>query len=66
LEIVVNGSKRLVASGVTLLTLLRELPVDPGLVAVERNGELVERTDFANVALQAGDRLEVVRFVGGG
>jgi sulfur carrier protein len=34
--------------------------------AVERNGEVVRRADWARTALDPGDRLEVVRLVGGG
>jgi thiamine biosynthesis protein ThiS len=35
-------------------------------VAVEHNGEIVPRTVWAETTLNAGDRLEVVHFVGGG
>jgi hypothetical protein len=35
-------------------------------VAVEHNGEIVPRAVWAKTTLNAGDRLEVVHFVGGG
>lgn len=35
-------------------------------IAVERNGEIIPRTDYAEVILADGDTLEVVQFVGGG
>jgi thiamine biosynthesis protein ThiS len=35
-------------------------------VAVERNGKIVSSERFGETALEAGDRLEVVHFVGGG
>lgn len=35
-------------------------------VAVEHNGAILKREDFSATALSDGDRLEVVRFVGGG
>lgn len=36
------------------------------LVAVERNGQIVPRSEFGAVVLQDGDELEIVSFVGGG
>ena len=35
-------------------------------VAVEHNGAILRREDFSTTALSDGDKLEVVRFVGGG
>lgn len=36
------------------------------LVAVERNGQIVPRTEFGAAVLTDGDELEIVSFVGGG
>jgi len=35
-------------------------------LAIERNGEIVSKSTFAEVALQDGDKLEIVGAVGGG
>lgn len=35
-------------------------------VAVEHNGAILKREDFSTTVLSDGDKLEVVRFVGGG
>lgn len=35
-------------------------------VAVEHNGAILKRENFSTTALSNGDKLEVVRFVGGG
>ncbi|MGH9615226.1 MAG: sulfur carrier protein ThiS [Acidobacteriaceae bacterium] len=35
-------------------------------VAIERNGNIVPRANWPQVALENGDKLEVVQFVGGG
>jgi thiamine biosynthesis protein ThiS len=40
--------------------------LDPDVVVVERNGEIVPRSRFGELRLVANDRLEVVHFVGGG
>jgi sulfur carrier protein len=66
LAITLNGERRTVAPGATLLDLLAELGLDPRAVAVERNGEVLPRARIPEVSLAAGDRLEVVRFVQGG
>lgn len=66
MRITLNGSPREVEEGRTLPALLAELGAAAEHVAVERNGEILERTELAGVVLRAGDRLEIVRFVGGG
>lgn len=65
-DVVINGETRAIASGSSLADLLRELALDPRTVAVERNLEIVPRSEYAACVLEAGDRLEVVTFVGGG
>ena len=36
------------------------------LIAVERNGSIVKRSDYDKTVLQDGDTVEIVQFVGGG
>jgi len=64
--VVVNGEPRPVDAGTTLGALLVSLGVQPATVVVERNGQIVARDAFGRTVLAEGDRLEVVRFVGGG
>jgi thiamine biosynthesis protein ThiS len=66
MRIRLNGVDLDVEDGITLPALLERLTADPRHVGVERNGEVVERGRFGEVVLQATDRVEVVRFVGGG
>ncbi|WP_025321736.1 sulfur carrier protein ThiS [Deferrisoma camini] len=66
MTVVVNGEPRPVDAGTTLGALLVSLGVRPATVVVERNGEVVPRDAFDRTVLAEGDRLEVVRFVGGG
>lgn len=65
-DIVLNGEPRSIAAGTSILALLGELGLDPRQVAVEKNLEIVPRADYATTRLVAGDKLEVVTFVGGG
>jgi thiamine biosynthesis protein ThiS len=62
----INGEEREVAVGTTVAVLLRSLGYEPRTVAVERNGAILARSAFEGTALEAGDRLEIVRFVQGG
>ena len=64
--IIVNGSCLEVDSGFTLLALLDHMGKPSAHVAVEHNGEVLERSCFADVRLGDKDRLEIVHFVGGG
>ncbi len=65
-EIRVNGEARRVASGASVSEMLATLGLDPAKVAVERNREIVARSQLGQVHVQDGDRFEIVHFVGGG
>ena len=62
----VNGELMQVAAGLTLAQLIGQLELDTRKVAVERNLEIVPRSAYATTGLEAGDRLEIVHFIGGG
>jgi thiamine biosynthesis protein ThiS len=67
IALTVNGAPRSVAGGTTVAGLLSDLGLNPRMVVVERNGEILRnRDEFPGLALQAGDTLELVHFVGGG
>ena len=65
MQIQLNGEPRDV-SAVTIAALVLEVGFDPRKVAVERNLEIVPKSLHATTALAAGDRIELVQFVGGG
>lgn len=62
----VNGKETELKSSITLAEFLAAHNYRAELVAVERNGQIVPRTEFGAVVLQDGDELEIVSFVGGG
>ena len=62
----VNGKARTVPHGLTVEGLLRHLELEPRLVVVERNRAILARDRYAEEAVAAGDRFELVQFVGGG
>ena len=64
--VAVNGEDRLAARGTNLASFLAGLGLDPRKIAVERNQAVVSRSLHATTALEPGDRLEIVHFIGGG
>ncbi len=65
MRLVINGEERNCAAS-TLEALIEELGMKGDRVAVELNREIVPRTNWQAAALNDGDRLEIVHFVGGG
>ncbi|MBI4507574.1 MAG: sulfur carrier protein ThiS [Chloroflexi bacterium] len=66
MQLLVNGKQRDVPEPLTVAGLLQQLDVHPQAVAVELNGEVLRRDAFAERALRKGDRVEIVRMIGGG
>ena len=67
LSITVNGRPRtLPARSFTVADLIRDLAFEGKRIAVEKNGEIVPRSRYAEIALAEGDRIEIVGAVGGG
>ena len=66
ITLTVNGEKRELAEPTKLTAFLETLGVNARYVAVAHNGAVLERQKWAEVVLQDGDALEIVRMVGGG
>ncbi len=66
LSIVLNGSSCQCNDRAPVADLVRELALQGQRVAVERNGEIVPKSRLDDTLLADGDRIEVVRAVGGG
>jgi sulfur carrier protein len=66
ITIQLNGEKKLVAPSTLLSAVVAELPLTGKRFAVERNGEIVPKSQLAAVQLADGDKLEIVIAVGGG
>ena len=62
----VNGEPYFCSSSISLPELLIQMDLNPRLVAVEYNGEIIHRQYWAETQIQQGDRLEIVTIVGGG
>lgn len=66
LEIILNGQPYNAVAGQSLLDLVRSLELEPERVAIELDGQIVKREQWAQTPLRAGARVELVHFVGGG
>ena len=67
MQLTVNGMPRTIDGGLlTVADLVRELALEGKRIAVERNGEIVPRSRYAQTSIASGDRLEIVGAVGGG
>ena len=66
IRVTVNGKDRRVPPGLTVTGLLEELGLNPALVVVERNREILDRSGYGEVSVNPGDVFELVHFVGGG
>jgi len=66
MKVKIDGEEREFDNGLTLSALLESLQIRPGRVVVERNREIVPRDSYDNTAVNDGDTLEIVHFVGGG
>ncbi len=61
----VNGTELDIA-GKTIAEFLAATDYDPKRIAVERNQDIVFKSQYEDTVLEDGDSLEIVSFVGGG
>ena len=65
-SLTVNGKQRDFQDGQMLSALLDEMEINHATIVAEVDGEIVRRADFDNTKLSSGQKVELVRFVGGG
>jgi thiamine biosynthesis protein ThiS len=65
-QVIVNDEPRDVRDGTTIADLVTTLGLGARRVAVEVNRSVVPRTQYSAWRLGAGDRVEIIHFVGGG
>ena len=61
----VNG-EMLDLAGKTVMDYISTTNYDPKRIAVERNGDIVFKSQYSTTILEDGDSIEIVGFVGGG
>ena len=66
MDITVNGSNKSFQDIVTVIDLLKSLQLSPETVVVELNTIIIQPDSYGSANLAEGDRVEIIRFVGGG
>ena len=66
MRLAVNGKPREIEGEPTILQFLEANQVNPLIVAVEHNGDIIKRDRLGEVVLHEGDVLEIIHVVGGG
>ena len=65
-KIQLNGDPYEINDGTNLNELLNKLKIQKNRVAVEVNGEIIQRNRYPNLILNKDDKVEIVHFIGGG
>jgi len=65
-KIQLNGNPYEINNGTNLNELLNKLKIQKNKVAIEVNGEIVERKKYPSLILNKNDQVEIVQFIGGG
>ena len=65
-KIQLNGDSYEINDGTNLSELLNKLKIQKNKVAIEVNGEIVEKNKYPNLILNKDDQVEIVQFIGGG
>ena len=66
INLYINGESRQFPASLSVAGLVESLELQGKRVAIERNGEIVPRSQYPETMLDEGDRLEIVVAVGGG
>ena len=66
IKIKVNGKLKAVDKNINLSILIKNLKIQLKKVAIEMNGEIVNKKKLNRIILKNNDRVEIVHFIGGG
>ena len=65
-KIQLNGNSFEINAGINLNELLNKLKIGKNKVAIEVNGEIIEKSKYPKLILNKNDKVEIVHFIGGG
>ena len=65
-KIQLNGDPYEINGQTNLNELLNKLKIQKNKVAIEVNGEIVQKGKYQNLILSKDDKVEIVHFIGGG
>ena len=65
-KIQLNGDPYEINGGTNLNKLLNKLKIQKNKVAIEVNGEIIQKEKYEFLVLNKNDKVEIVHFIGGG
>ena len=66
MKIFVNGEEIILEKQINIEDLLNKFSLDKRKIAIEKNLEIVSQSQFSDVFVNEGDRIEIIHFIGGG
>ena len=66
MTVAINGERREIPDGLTVAAMIERLGMPLDRVALERNRDILPRTQWKSTLVQSNDSFEIVHFVGGG
>ncbi len=66
MEIHINGSKEKVLAGITVIDLIKNYKINPKNLIIEINNQVIHHQNYAKTVVQSEDKIELIRFIGGG
>ncbi len=66
MKLVINGQERVIENAQTLADVVSHFGLSERIIVIEHNLNIVARELYAETAVQEGDKIEIVHFVGGG
>lgn len=66
IEVTINGKKEMIEKGATIRQVLEKREIRPEMVAIEVNGQVVDREEYTSWQLNPGDEVEFLYYMAGG
>lgn len=66
MKIILNGNEAFLDENLSINGLIANLELDPKVVAIEKNLEIIPASEYGDSVICEGDKIEIVQFVGGG
>jgi sulfur carrier protein len=66
MKVKINGDVKEIPDGLNVVALVEHLGMAGSRVAIERNLDILPRSEWAETSIQPNDSFEIVHFVGGG
>ena len=66
MQIILNGQNKEISAGLTVQKLVTELGLENTAIVAEHNENILQKEEWGKIILAENDRLELIKFCGGG